>query len=116
VTPSDADPGRRGDKPPWRGALLSAAAGAALFLGVGAALPVWVVELPTGPGGPAWPATFLGTAKVTLWEAASSTHWQLSVTDEVVLYPLLLLAGGVGAGLLGYFARVTVRRWKGGGV
>jgi hypothetical protein len=105
--PANPD-GRRPAGTTLRGAVLWAVVGAALLLGVGAALPMWI-------SGPASANTSLGTTKVTLWEAAPSTRWQLSVTDELVLYTLLLLVGGTVTGLLGYFACIRIWQSKGGG-
>src|SRR5262249_37154574 len=97
-------------------AALTAAVGAALFVGVGSALPVWTVPTPVYvTRGPPTPDPRLGypaeeeppDPKGMLWAAASATlddrralqglgaPVQVVRADDVfVVYPLLLLAGG----------------------
>jgi len=92
-------------------ALLFAAAGAGLFLGVGAALPNWVA--PRDPAGE--DGSILWQPHGPLWEAVPATlRWRqwmreqgapmplLHLQDQEIQGPLLLLACGAGVGLLVY--------------
>src|SRR4051812_47279490 len=105
-------------KPTLRAALLSAAAGAALFLGVGAALPLWDVFPGPNTGsvlyleGPHWIGL---TERGPLWRALARKVWVENhmrslgavggyLVPQVALAPAGLLVIGAAAGLLGYVA------------
>src|SRR5262245_54599248 len=94
----------------WFGALLSAAAGAALFLGVGAALPVWTNA--AGMDVPLWQTVELRA----WWDPGLPGIVRLLENNGVVRrgVPTLLLVGGV-AGLLVYFLVLGPPPRKGGG-
>src|SRR5262249_42902935 len=97
------------------GALLWAAAGAGLFLGVGAALPVWQVRPMTRVFRPDGSYDYVGPTSGPMWEAASAMRWPPSVGHDVVTYGLLLFFGGANAGLYAGLAWRWLRRRKGGG-
>jgi hypothetical protein len=91
-------------------ALLWAIAGAALFLGAGAALPMWPVVMVHRSSGNLWddvPRT--GPLWTALqYEIQAVRHWglpRLHCLAEFVPMVLVLLATGVGFGLLGYAVR-----------
>src|SRR5262245_20567699 len=93
----------------WRGALLWAAAGAGLFLGVGAGVPGWPPwEITIGPPGR---AIVMNDGPAPLWEAARSLGLVNALARPGVV---ALLAGGGVAGMLARTVFVAVSRQKGG--
>lgn len=95
-------------RPTLRGALLWAVVGAALFLGVGATLPVWPTE--TVAVGPPGTAIQFERGQGTVWESARS----FGLVSGVALGVAVLLGGGV-AGVLARLGFLALSRRKGGG-
>jgi hypothetical protein len=112
---------RRTAGPTLRGALLWAVVGAALFVGVGAALPVW-------PGGveiASWRRTEFWWALYDqwlwaqgVWEAWKDPKWQDLInrpgTEDLASGSVALVLSGAATGMLGHLAWFRLRRRKGG--
>jgi hypothetical protein len=101
-------------RPSWRAVVIWCVTGAGLFLGVGAALPVWTVYPSYSPVGPDGICDVIGPTKGPLWEAASSMPWTASLTNDTVDFILALALSGVGAGLYAHLGYLWLRRRKGG--
>jgi hypothetical protein len=101
------------DRLTLRSVLLWAACGAGLFLGVGAALPVWtdprVLLVRAVRDDQGNPDVSFEPFRGALWEVVSP-RWGGFLAGTSAL-----LAGGSVAGLLGYLAGRMVRPQKGGG-